>query len=130
MALHLARESERQLRPFWDAAARADERTLRGGLRHLPLTDPSRALLALAEDAFGFLLERGILPATRVDPVIFRALLRAFHMLETPESIITNPIVLARALPVLRRVLRGDAPPPPFPAVHRADALAQLAAAS
>lgn len=126
MATHLARESERELRPFWDAAARADARALRGGAAKLSFTDPAAGLLALAEDAFGFLLERGILPATRVDPVVFRALLRAFHMLETPEHIVTNPIVLARALPVLTRVLRGDAPAPPFPTVRRADALAQL----
>ena len=47
-------------------------------------------------------------------------------MLETPESIVTNPLVLARALPVLTRVLRGNAPAPPFPVVRRAEALSHL----
>ncbi|MFN8545462.1 MAG: NAD(P)-binding protein [Candidatus Binatia bacterium] len=124
-ALWLARESEAQLGPYWEAAVRSDRRALGLGPA-LSLTDPLTALLAMAEDAFGAFVDRGILPATRVDPVVFRALLRAFHMLEPPERVVTDPAIIVRALPVLARVLAGHPPPEAFAAVQRADALARL----
>jgi len=124
-ACFLDRESESQLRPFWEAAVAGDRRAL-GEVPSLKVTDPLAWLAHVAEQAFGWFFDQGLLPASRVDPVIFRALMRIFNMLEPPERLFTDPGLLVRSLPVLARVLRGDGPPPPFPVVAREAALWQL----
>jgi 2-polyprenyl-6-methoxyphenol hydroxylase-like FAD-dependent oxidoreductase len=121
-ARYLDRESEAQLRPYWDAAVSADRRALGRPLPRAPLA----ALADAAEHAFGWFFDRGVLPAARVDPVVFRGLLRTFHMLERPERALLDPELLARALPVLARVLGGREPAPTFPYVERAAAVASL----
>ena len=70
-----------------------------------------------------------VLPATRVDPVVFRSLLRIFHMLDTPESLLRDPLVVLRSLPVLARTLGGDEPEDRFAKVTRDEALRHLRAA-
>ncbi|TMA60304.1 MAG: FAD-dependent oxidoreductase [Deltaproteobacteria bacterium] len=124
-ACFLDRESERQLRPFWEAAVAGDRWSL-GATPSPKMTDPLAWLALIAEQAFGWFFDLGMLPASRVDPVIFRALMRIFNMLELPERLFTDPGLLLRALPVLARVLRGDGPPPLFPVVARETALSQL----
>ena len=57
-----------------------------------------------------------MLPATRVDPVVFRGLLRVFHMLEPPERLARDPELVLRSLPMLARVLVGQGPEAPFAA--------------
>jgi hypothetical protein len=121
----LDRESEAQLRPYWDAAVTSDRRAAKDG-PGVPLGNPIEAVAVMAEQAFGWFFDRGMLPASRVDPVVFRGLLRAFHMLERPERAVLDPELLVRSLPVLGRVLRGDPPRSQFPAVRRAAALAYL----
>ena len=61
-ARFLDRESERELRPFWEAAV-AGDRQATGGPK---VTDPRAWLLGLAEGAFGWFFDRGMLPASRV----------------------------------------------------------------
>ena len=51
-----------------------------------------------------------MLPATRVDPVVFRGLLRVFHMLDAPERLARDPELVLRSLPMLARVLAGSGP--------------------
>ncbi len=125
-ARHLDRRSEAELRPFWEAAVAGDRRAL-GDRKAFPLTNPRALLVSMAEMAFGWFVDRALLPATRVDPVVFRGLMRVFNMLDAPERLLTDPEVVLRALPVLARVLRGDEPAHLFPQVTRAEALAQLA---
>lgn len=118
--------SEEQIRPFWDAAVASDRR-MRG---ERPSATGSTAFLAdLAAVATKFVLERGILPATRVDPVVFRGLLRIFHMLDGPEVLLRDPELLLRTVPVLARSVLGVAPAPDFLPVPRAAVLARLDAA-
>jgi hypothetical protein len=117
--------SESQVRPFWEAAVVSDRRLL--GDRALP-TGSLAMVVTLAEQAFGWFLERGILPATLVDPVVFRGILRVFHMLEAPEKLARDPEMLMRSLPILARVLLGSTPRKPFEPVRRADALARIGA--
>jgi 2-polyprenyl-6-methoxyphenol hydroxylase-like FAD-dependent oxidoreductase len=124
VARHLHRESEAELRPFWEAAVAADRRAM--GARTFDVTSPVAALVQMAETAFGWFFERGILPATRVDPVVFRGLLRVFHMLEPPEHLVRNPELVLRSLPVLARVLRGGGPVQLFAHVPRAAVMAKL----
>jgi 2-polyprenyl-6-methoxyphenol hydroxylase-like FAD-dependent oxidoreductase len=124
-ARHLHRRSEQEIRPFWDAAVAGDRRASGGG----PEGDPSGTLARLvvtAELAFGWLIDNGMVPAMRVDPVVFRGLLRVFHMLDAPDRLLRDPEVLVRTLPVLALVLRGRGPAPLFPPTSRATALARL----
>lgn len=124
VANHLHRESEHELRPFWEVAVAGDRRAL--GHVVPALTDSRALVMWAAGQAFGWFLERGLLPATRVDPVVFRGLLRTFHMLEAPENLFADPGLLLRSLPVLARVLRGDAPKEMFERVTRARVVEQL----
>jgi hypothetical protein len=126
MARHYHTACETHVRPFWDAAIASDRRML-GHERTMPSGNRA-ALIHLAEQAFGWFVDRGVVPATRVDPVVFRGLLRVFHMLDTPEDLVLNPELLLRSLPVLARVLRGDVPPHLFQPTPRAQALAKLGA--
>jgi hypothetical protein len=80
----------------------------------------------MAEQAVGWFVDHGIVPATRVEPVVFRGLLRIFHMLDAPEDLVRNPELVLRTLPVLARVLRGDAPPSLFQPTPRERVLAEL----
>src|SRR5262249_5351437 len=112
MGRHYHAACETHVRPFWEAAAASDRRML-GDDRVVPSGNRA-ALIHMAEQAFGWFVDRGIVPATRVDPVVFRGLLRVFHMLDGPEDLMMNPELLLRAVPVLARVLRGDGPAAQF----------------
>jgi len=125
-ARHLDRRSEAELRPFWEAAVAGDRRGL-GERRPFALTSPRAWLVGVAEQAFGWFVDRAIVPAMRVDPVVFRGLLRVFNMLDPPEQLLRDPELVLRALPVLARVLRGDEPAHLFPRVERDAVLARLA---
>jgi len=124
-ARHLDRRSEAEVRPFWDAAVAGDRRAL-GERRALDLAHPRTWLAAAAAAAFGWFVDRAIVPAMRVDPVVFRGLLRVFNMLDTPDWLVRDPELVLRALPVLARVLRGDEPASSFAVVPREAALARL----
>jgi 2-polyprenyl-6-methoxyphenol hydroxylase-like FAD-dependent oxidoreductase len=125
-AVLLHRLSEAQIRPFWDAAVASDRRA-RGDRRVPPPGNPLAYLTVMAQEAFGWFVERGMLPATRVDPVVFRGLLRVFHMLEAPERLARDPELVLRSLPMLARVLVGQGPAAPFQAVARDAVLARMA---
>jgi len=125
----LHRLNEAELRPFWDAAVVSDRRMLREARAVDFASNPRAFLIAAAERCVGTFIERGIVPATRVDPVVFRSLLRVFHMLDSPDSLLRDPAVLLRSLPVLARTLAGDEPEERFVKVTRDDALRRLRAA-
>src|SRR5438067_2399720 len=99
--------------------APVDDDALRG------LAEPGRFERFL--HAFRWFDDRAIVPAMRVDPVVFRGLLRVFNMLDPPEQLLRDPELVLRALPVLARVLRGDEPAHLFPRVERDAVLARLA---
>jgi 2-polyprenyl-6-methoxyphenol hydroxylase-like FAD-dependent oxidoreductase len=127
-AIAMARDYDAACRvhvqPFWEAAAASDRRML--GQDRTPPSSNRAALIHLAEQAFGWFIDRGMVPATRVDPVVFRGLLRVFHMLDTPEELVRNPEILLRSVPVLARVLRGDEPAQQFPPTSRDRILEKL----
>jgi 2-polyprenyl-6-methoxyphenol hydroxylase-like FAD-dependent oxidoreductase len=124
MSRHYHAACEAHVRPFWEAAVASDRRML-GEATGLPAGNRA-ALVYMAEQAFGWFVDRGIVPATRVDPVVFRGLLRIFHMLDATEDLMTNPELLLRSLPVLARVLRGDPPASQFAPTSRQHVLARL----
>ncbi|MGH7859955.1 MAG: NAD(P)/FAD-dependent oxidoreductase [Candidatus Binatia bacterium] len=76
-----------EIEPFYRASVAADLVASRR-VGALPSTLPE-----WFGDSF---FEHGILPASRTDPVVFRAFLRMFYMVETPEQAFFRPDVLAR----------------------------------
>ncbi len=53
----------------------------------------------------------GLLPALRSDPDVFRAFLRGFNLLEAPEALMRDPLVLARVMAAYQE--RDSRPPEP-----------------
>jgi flavin-dependent dehydrogenase len=125
-ARHLDRRSEAELRPYWDAAVAGDRRML-GERRPLDLTNPRAWLVAVTEAAFGWFVDNAMVPASRIDPVIFRGLMRVFNMLEPPDRLVRDPEIVLHLLPMVARALRGSIPEQAFPVVSREAALARLA---
>jgi hypothetical protein len=121
LARHYHDACETYVRPFWDAAVASDRRML-GDTRGLPSSNRA-ALIHMAEQAVGWFVDRGIVPATRVDPVVFRGLLRIFHMLDAPEDLVRNPGARPADAAGPARVLRGDAPPSLFQPTPREQVL-------
>jgi 2-polyprenyl-6-methoxyphenol hydroxylase-like FAD-dependent oxidoreductase len=108
-AVDLARRGRDAIEPFYRASVLADRDAVRRAEGRRP-----RRLGARVRQRF---FEDGVIVATRADPVVFRAFLRMFNMLESPERAFGNPQVLWRSLRVLlrgkRRNLRYAIPPPP-----------------
>lgn len=96
------------IEPFYRASILADREAVRKaeGRRPRRWTGRLRARY----------FDEGVAIATRCDPVVFRAFVRMFNMLETPEQAFGNPRVLWRSLRVMLRGTKRNAPyqlPPP-----------------
>lgn len=70
------------------------------------------------------LLRDGLVPAMRVDPVVLRAFLRMFNLLDPPDALVTNPDVVGRVLAVYQDKDRRA--PEPDLGPDRVDLLARL----
>jgi flavin-dependent dehydrogenase len=70
------------------------------------------------------LLRDGLFPAMRVDPVVLRAFLRMFNLLEPPDSLMTNGEVIGRVLAVYQE--RDSRPPEPPLGPERPELLAAI----
>ncbi|HPU38323.1 MAG TPA: FAD-dependent oxidoreductase [Microthrixaceae bacterium] len=66
-----------------------------------PFVDPSEFVRSLLRD--------GLLPAMRVDPVVLRAFLRMFNLLQPPDSLMNDPDVIGRVMAVYQD--RDNRPP-------------------
>jgi 2-polyprenyl-6-methoxyphenol hydroxylase-like FAD-dependent oxidoreductase len=108
-ALTLDRLARRELEPFYRASVLADRDAVRKAEGRRP-----RRLVDRLRQRY---IEDGLIVATRCDPVVFRAFLRMFNMLETPEAAFGSPQVFLRSLRVLlrgrRRNRRYAIPDPP-----------------
>ena len=60
------------------------------------------------DDSMRSLLRDGLLPAAGTDPVVYRAFLRGFNLLDPPERLMQDPDVVARVLAVWQE--RGSRP--------------------
>ncbi|MBA3812046.1 MAG: FAD-dependent oxidoreductase [Caulobacteraceae bacterium] len=94
------------LRPYYDDMRAQDRSAARRALHGLDpgYRRPWRARLKRR------LLEDGITIALRRDPVLLRAAMRAFHMLEPPQAWLTRPATLAKVLATWARGRRANAP--------------------
>lgn len=108
-AMALDRRARAEIEPFYRASVLAD----REAVRKAEGRQPRR----LADRWRHRYIEHGLIVATRCDPVVFRAFLRMFNMLETPEAAFGSPSVLLRSLRVwlrgTRRNRRYAIPDPP-----------------
>lgn len=71
------------------------------------------------------LLRDGLFPALRVDPVVLRAFLRMFNLLQPPDSLMSDGDVVTRVMAVY--ATRDERPPPPPLGPDRAGLLELLA---
>ena len=117
-----------QVHPWYRAAVAQDrqDRSSRG--IEVP-TDadgdlPGGAAAALDPASVRSLLQEGLLPAARTDPVVFRAFLRMFNLLDPPEKLMQDPDLLARVLTVWQD--RANRPPAEPAGPDRSSLLATL----
>jgi 2-polyprenyl-6-methoxyphenol hydroxylase-like FAD-dependent oxidoreductase len=89
-----AARNEKDILPHFKSMSKQDAAAIRRALNEQnPAYRPgvkARWMKSFAEDA--------IIPSTRGDITVFRALMRPFHMLESPEIPLKNPAILARIL--------------------------------
>jgi len=117
--------SRREILPWYDASVRQDRmsrdqlernRELRAAPAEEAATDPA--------DFMRDVMTNGLLPALRVDAVVFRAFLRMFNLLTAPDALLTDADVIGRVLAVYGE--RDGRPPEPSPGPDRATMLATL----
>jgi 2-polyprenyl-6-methoxyphenol hydroxylase-like FAD-dependent oxidoreductase len=108
-ALALAERARLEIEPFYRASVVADRDAVRKAEGRRPRRFSDRLRQRFLED--------GLVVATRCDPVVFRAFLRMFNMLESPERAFGSRQVVWRSLRVLlrgkRRNRRYAVPAPP-----------------
>jgi len=101
-ALELEAKARAVIEPFYRASVIADKDAVRKaeGRRSRHLSNRLRQRF----------FEDGVAVAMRCDPVVFRAFVRMFNMLETPEQAFGKPAVFFRSLWVLLRGRRRNLP--------------------
>jgi hypothetical protein len=70
------------------------------------------------------LMRDGLLPAVRLDALVYRAFLRAFNLLAPPDALLRDGELIGRVLAVYQD--RDNRPPEAVLGPPRADMLAQL----
>ena len=86
-ALALHEGTERELMPWYKASVAGDARNRR--IAHGE---------ASPEDEFFGTILKEVGPAMRKDPVLFRAFMRMFNLLEDPDSLMTNPELIGKVM--------------------------------
>jgi len=84
--------------------------------------------VASEPDFVAELLRDGLFPAVGIDAVVFRAFIRAFNLLEAPDSLLNDADVIGRVLTVFQDRENREPPPPLGPPraemLHRLDEVA------
>jgi 2-polyprenyl-6-methoxyphenol hydroxylase-like FAD-dependent oxidoreductase len=101
MALHEG--TERELMPWYRASVQADARNRR--IAHGE---------ASPEDEFLGTILKEVGPAMRTDPVLFRAFMRMFNLLEDPDSLMTNPELIGKVMEHYQNLDPNREPEPPL----------------
>jgi 2-polyprenyl-6-methoxyphenol hydroxylase-like FAD-dependent oxidoreductase len=117
-ALALHEGTERELMPWYVASVVADARN-----RRLAAGEEK------PEDEFLGTILKDVMPAMRTDPVLFRAFLRMFNLLAAPESLMTDPELIARVMDLYQRKDEFEPPAPLGPPRDEMLAALGLAAA-
>jgi 2-polyprenyl-6-methoxyphenol hydroxylase-like FAD-dependent oxidoreductase len=123
LALAMDEAMRRELEPHYTLSCRqdADRMKLHGSMRDGSEPDP----MAVATRDF---VLNGLLPATRTDGDVFRRFFRSFNMLDHPDALMADPVVLQAAMSA--HAAKDQRPPAPVLGPERDDLLALMAAAS
>lgn len=115
-----------QIHPWYLAAVTQDQlnRAAAERQKRVDAGELTAEEAAAQEDPTRVLLREGLLPALRLDPVVFRAFLRMFNLLDPPESILRNFDVIGRVMSVYQD--RDQRPPEPSLGPDRAGLLAVI----
>lgn len=137
-AIEYDAQTRREIGPFWASAAagdrmsraRAAAATARpDGLLPslwLLLSSPERVLAQIAGQVLTVYFDRGLIPASRRDGQVYRAVMRVMNMLEDPRDGLLAPGVVARVLPVIAQSLTSTIRAASFPGPTREEALALI----
>jgi 2-polyprenyl-6-methoxyphenol hydroxylase-like FAD-dependent oxidoreductase len=121
----------RDVHPWYRSAVAQDRQDRSGRGLEVPddaegdLTGGAAGAAALDPESVRSLLRDGLFPAARTDPVVFRAFLRTFNLLDPPERIMQDGDLLARVLTVWQD--RANRPEPEPLGPDRDGLLAALA---
>lgn len=74
----------------------------------------------------GALLLHGLMPAVRTDADVFRAFIRAFNLLQAPEQLMSDPVIIGKVMESYQQ--RFDRPPEEPFGPPRSEMLAALTA--
>ena len=99
LALAVHEATMRELKPWYDASVVADARNRR--IQHGEASD---------QDEFVGNLFKTLMPAMRNDPILFRAFIRMFNLLASPDSLMTDPVVMAKAMEAMQNPEPIEAP--------------------
>ena len=119
LAREFAAFTERELVPWFRSAVAQDEQArMQATGEELPPEDPRAFMQEVFRD--------GLLPALRTSPIVFRAFLRWFNLLSTPDALMSDPEIVNEVLAAYQD--RENRPAPePFGPADRAEFVAQLA---
>jgi 2-polyprenyl-6-methoxyphenol hydroxylase-like FAD-dependent oxidoreductase len=131
-ALERARSYEaacdREILPWYRAAVHQDRLNREQAEREKAIAagalDPDTAETDAAQFAQDVMRE-GLMPAVRTDPEVFRAFIRTFNLLTTPDAMLTDADVFGRVLAAYQD--RENRPPAPVLGPPREEMLAALA---
>jgi 2-polyprenyl-6-methoxyphenol hydroxylase-like FAD-dependent oxidoreductase len=107
--------TERELVPWFRSAVMQDAQA-RAMHEELPAEDPR----AFMQSVF----REGLLPAMRTSPIVFRAFLRWFNLLVTPDALMADPEIVAEVLAAYED--RANRPGAPYLGPDRATLLLEL----
>jgi 2-polyprenyl-6-methoxyphenol hydroxylase-like FAD-dependent oxidoreductase len=110
---------DRDILPWYRAAVHQDRLDRERADREA--ADASSDPAQFAQDV----LREGLMPAVRTDPEVFRAFVRTFNLLTTPDAMMTDPDVFGRVLAAYQD--RANRPPEPPLGPPRAEMLEALA---
>jgi flavin-dependent dehydrogenase len=115
IARNFAQFTERELVPWFKSAVMQDAQA-RAMHEELSSEDPRAFMQKVFRD--------GLLPALRTSPLVFRAFLRWFNLLATPEALISDPAVVADVMAAFNNPEPHERPEPLGP--ERAELLERL----
>jgi 2-polyprenyl-6-methoxyphenol hydroxylase-like FAD-dependent oxidoreductase len=107
--------TDRELLPWFRSAVFQDTQS-KGMQENLSAEDPRAFMQEVFRD--------GLLPALRTSPVVFRAFLRWFNLLVTPETLMQDPAVIGDVLAAYQD--RDNHPEPPTLGPTRAELVGRL----
>jgi 2-polyprenyl-6-methoxyphenol hydroxylase-like FAD-dependent oxidoreductase len=122
-ALAFAAVTRDEIEP-WYTASVAQDRQNRTGL-DIPLDDEEEGEQPVDAETMRSIMRDGLLPAAGTDPVVYRAFLRAFNLLDQPNAIMADADVVGRVLAAWQ--VRDQRPPPPPVGPDREEMLRILA---